>query len=441
MKLTLALVALALQLGAPESSAPTADPQHFRYQRNLALATSSAGQACTLLDAPVFAHAASAGASDLRLFATTASGSLQEQPFNLSESEAQPADVETAAIRNLGMRNNDIVFDLVMPQRAYTEVDLNLDAQNFIALATVTAPSRQGPATTLGTFTLFDLTRQHLGRSTALALQESTFPLLHITLHLTGLDGHPLAAVTPSIVRAAQVPPSREAQTLYTTVAATQSVASKGRQTVAIVHVPAHVPIERIAFTLDPAFRKNFFREVAISATPDQPTSTAEQPSMAETVAGELSRVHVATNATAPAINTQQLTVDAALGASLDTGSTVTVAIANGDDPPLPIHTIELQMRRRTLCFDAAPETTYALLYGDATLHPPVYDYARLFQPSSSPILATLGPEQLNPRFIGRADERPYTERHPEFLWIGLIFIVAVLGATAVQTIKRQGRE
>ncbi len=98
-------------------------------------------------------------------------------------------------------------------------------------------------------------------------------------------------------------------------------------------------------------------------------------------------------------------------------------------------------MRRRTLCFDAAPSTTYTLLYGDAALHPPVYDYARLFQPSATPALATLGPEQFNPRFIARADERPYTERHPEFLWIGLIAIVAGLGATAVQTIKRQGRE
>ncbi|MES2392439.1 MAG: hypothetical protein V4555_12420, partial [Acidobacteriota bacterium] len=201
MKLTLTLAALLLQLGAAQSSAPTADPQHLHYQRTITLAPASTGQACTLLDAAVFAHAASAAANDLRLFASSSNSAPIEQPFNVSESEAQPADVETAEIRNLGLRNNDIVFDLVMPQRAYTEVDLHLDAQNFIALATVTAPAQQGPPTTLGSFTLFDLTRQHLARSTALPLQESTFPLLHVTLHLTSLDGHPLPALSPSIVR------------------------------------------------------------------------------------------------------------------------------------------------------------------------------------------------------------------------------------------------
>jgi hypothetical protein len=437
-------VALVFQVGLAESSGPAADPAHLRYERDLALPADASGQACALLDASVFAHAASAGANDVRLFASARGAAATEQPFNLSESEAQPADVETAQVRNLGVRKGDVVFDLVMPQRPYTEVDLNLDAQNFVAVATVTAPASDGQPTSLGTFTLFDLTRQRLARSTTLPLQEATFPLLHVVLHVTSLDGRAVPGLAASMVRGANVPPSREAQTLYTNVASVGSFVERNRQTIATLHVPAHVPIERVAFVLTPSFTGNFYREVAISAAPGAPASPSTDFSpTAENVAGAISRVHLAepANPSAPSVHTEQLTVDAALGVSLDAGSTVTVTIANGDDPPLPLESIALQMRRRTLCFHAAASDTYTLLYGDAALHPPVYDYARLFQPVAAPVVAALGPEQLNPRFIARADERPYTERHPELLWIGLFAIVAALGASAVQTVKRQGKE
>ena len=91
---------------------------------------------------------------------------LRERLVPLRDREAQPVDVETAAVRNLGLRGGDIVFDLEMPRRAYSEVNLDLAAKNFIATAQVSgSDGRRAPATSLGSFVLFDLSRLLSSRS------------------------------------------------------------------------------------------------------------------------------------------------------------------------------------------------------------------------------------------------------------------------------------
>jgi hypothetical protein len=117
----------------------------------------------------------------------------------------------------------------------------------------------------------------------------------------------------------------------------------------------------------------------------------------------------------------------------------VTIAVANGNDAPLPIRAVKLEMRQRRICFAAVAGTAYTLRYGDEALRAPVYDYARLFDGAAKSQTAALGAERLNASFVARADTRPYSERHPELLWIGLIAVVAVLGVTAVNSMKHKG--
>ena len=181
----------------------TADPHYFRYQRTLTL-PSGPGQACVVIDAPVFAHAAPS-LKDLRLYQDT-----REVPYAITLSEPTQPDTATARVLNLGSRNGSIVFDLEMPSRPYTEVLLNLDAQDYIATATVTGiASPRAAGTSLGEFTLFDLTSQHLSHSTTLHLQESTFPYLHVILTASRAPGTRTFKPTPQIVTGATVPPSR----------------------------------------------------------------------------------------------------------------------------------------------------------------------------------------------------------------------------------------
>jgi hypothetical protein len=41
-----------------------------------------------------------------------------------------------------------------------------------------------------------------------------------------------------------------------------------------------------------------------------------------------------------------------------------------------------------------------------------------------------LGPESANAGYVGRPDDRPWSERHPVVLWIAIV--AAVLGLSAI---------
>ena len=201
---------------------PVASPNHFRFERVMTVPKMSPGprQACAVLDAEVFAHS-SASLKDLRIFHDGV-----EVPYATTLSDTLQQESEDARVLNLGVRAGRIVFDLEMPHRAYTSVALDLAAKDFIATAEVSGKSSPSArdATTLGTFTLFDLTAQRLSHSTSLSLQESSFAFLHIELAIRSAPGGTTNAAglrDPEIVRSANVPPSREAQTVYTTVAQT----------------------------------------------------------------------------------------------------------------------------------------------------------------------------------------------------------------------------
>jgi hypothetical protein len=426
-----AAATLLWQAANPGVSHTVADTQHLKYARALTVGAGGAGVACAVLDAAVFAHAASRSGDDLRVFGAGADGVAVEIPFALTESEAQPVDVATATVENLGMRGGDVVFDLVMPLRVYSEVDLQLGAKDFVATAKVSGTDAQrGPSTSLGSFALFDLTQQRLSRSTALPLQESSFARLHVELHVMNAAGGAYVGLTPAIVEGATVPASREAQTLYSVVG-TADVTQQGASTVARIEMPAHVPVERVSFVLDPAFKRDFLREVTVGAGKGE---------MLESVDGEIERVTRARVSGEPEIRQAKLSVDAVMGSNLREPATYVVTVKNGDDQPLAIKAVELEMRQRRVCFDAKAGSAYTLRYGDVALHAPVYDFARLYADETKPLAASMGAETVNAEFVAREDSRPYTERHPEVLWIALLAVVAALGATALHGVKHKGR-
>ncbi len=94
-------------------------------------------------------------------------------------------------------------------------------------------------------------------------------------------------------------------------------------------------------------------------------------------------------------------------------------------------------MLQRDFCFEAATGAHYTLYYGDPALSSPRYDYARLFAKRADAVEATAGPEQPNPAYQPRPDERPFTEKHPALLWAVLIAVIALLGAIALRAGRR----
>jgi Protein of unknown function (DUF3999) len=407
-----------------------ADPQFFRYQRAIT-PPAGAGSTCVTIDPRIFPHAAPS-LKDLRIYQISPGGQSREVPFAVTLSESVQQDSEPARLMNLGMRGPTIVFDLAMPARPYTEVALDLDGKDFLATATVSGRYEPNAAasTSLGEFTLFDLTSQHLSRSTTLRLQESSFPYLHVELNASPVPGNRAFALTPAMVRGATVPPSRESQSLYTTAAETIVITQRGRETVATFNLPERVPIERVSFALAPDFKSNFSRDVRITGRP-----TGNPAPSAETITGTIMRVHL--TQAGREIRQQQLSIPAILGSNLQSPAIVEVAIQNGDDAPLPITSVRLEMRERKLCFDAPATGPFTLFYGDATLTAPQYDYSRLFSPATPIRIAQLGPELPNPTYHPRPDSRPLTERYPDLLWIVLLIVICALGVVAIHSSKR----
>jgi hypothetical protein len=241
------------------------------------------------------------------------------------------------------------------------------------------------------------------------------------------------------MVAGAEVPPSREAETVYSVVAETSAVATVGRESRATFEIPARVPVERVAFVLAPGFKGNFSRDVRVTALAEKAGEDDRAP-LAETLSGTILRVH--TTEAGREIRTEELGVPATLGANLQSGAKVEVAIENGDDQPLPIAAVRLEMREREVCLDAAAAGgAVALYYGDSRLAAPVYDYDRVFAPSDKALVAELGPETLNPGYRAPAEEeRPFTERHPEVLWIALLAVMCALGVVALRSARNVGR-
>ena len=432
--------------GQASDQAPVAKPEHLRYMRTLKTAA-AVGEACAMLDAQIFPHAAPS-LNDLRIF--PARPGEHEVPYAITMSEAVTEETQSARVLNLGTEGDRVAFDLEMPPRAYTSVSLELDpsVHDFIATATVTGTQAAGArdGRSLGTFTLFDLESQRLSRDTTLPLQESTFRFLHVVLSVSPAPGghSAIAKFGPALVQGAQVPPSRQSQILYTPLAEIRSISTVGRESRATFQVPVRVPVERVTFVLSTGFSGNFSRDVRITATTDPPPKDEAgedtRQSYPEQLNGNILRVHA--NEAGREIRTEQLSIPAILGANLQRGAKVEVAVENGDDQPLPIAAVRLEMRQRKICFDAgaAAAGTLSLYYGDDRLKAPVYDYARLFSAARNSIAAELGPEQTNPAYQAPADTRSFTDRHPEVLWIALIVVICVLGAVAVRASKNVGR-
>jgi hypothetical protein len=393
------------------------EQQHFRYERNIKDLPAQQKQTCVALDVTTFARA-SAGLADLRLYRDG-----QETPYALRVDEPVSTALANIAPLNLGQSNGKVVFDAEMPSGSYSTLQLDLQGKEFIASVDVSGSKTQdaGGETQLGTYTVFDLTGQKLGRSMTLHLPISDLRYLHFRIE---------GPVEPEDVTGLSIErePLQPAQ--YLTVAASKAVLRQGRESVAEFTVSANVPVERIEF-VPVASSLNFNRSVSIQIA--EIRNGRSLPDV-RNYDGEIRRVHGVHSGRR--IDDEQLTID--VGSTTMPATTGwTVKIHNGDDLPLPLSTVRLQMRKRSLCFDAIPGTDYTLYYGDPVLSAPQYDYASLFQPDKDAAQATLGPEQINPQFKPRPDERPFTERHPALLWIALVIVVLALGGIALRSARR----
>lgn len=111
------------------------------------------------------------------------------------------------------------------------------------------------------------------------------------------------------------------------------------------------------------------------------------------------------------------------------------VEIVNASDQPLPNVHLELTGLPRDLTFPVESGHSYRLLYGNQKAASPQYDFGRVFgRPEKKVlVLAQLGAEELTTNY---ADPRPFTERHPNLLWLALAIAVVLLGYAALRALR-----
>ena len=415
MKPVANLLLLAVVATSPEI-------RYFHFERPVENLPAQPGQTCLVVDASLFAHAAG-GLADLRLYRDGT-----ETPYVIQV--AAPVEAAQRAIEplNKGVSGGETVFDAELPDGRYSDVELAVTAHDFIATVQVSGSQAQagGAETRLGSYTIFDLTKQRLGRSTVLHLPESDFKFLHFRI---------AGPLTPDNITGLSIEKLPASQPRYVVVAETAHVEQKPHASILTFTVPAHVPVDRVVFApgAQPAL---FSRDVKIEIEPVQQAPATDAPRYPQTVtgSGNLLRLHTVQNG--HRIDEEHLVIDAPQ-AFFDTPARWTITIDNGDDAPLKVNAVKLQMLERDLCFEASGTGTATLYYGDAALSAPRYDYATLFTRQPDAAKATSGPEQANPAFVPRPDERPFTEKHPALLWVALVLVIALLGAIALGSVKR----
>lgn len=400
----------------------TPNLHYFRYERPVLNTPAQHQQACLTLDTATFTHSGPQ-LSSLRLYHGD-----KEIPYALNYAAPVESSPEPLTPLNAGLRGRVTTFDIAMPEGVYSNLDLGIAAKNFIATVHVSGSQNRTDArpTQLGSYTIFDFTRQKLGRSTVLHLPQSDFRYLHFRI-----DG-PIQPDQITGITTGRLP---QGQPRYITVAASSTIRQKGRDSLIEFTIPANIPVDRIDFA--PGKQPvNFSRDVTVTVKPDaaRPPIDGQEPSLPAISSGNILRIHSTQNG--HKIDEEDLAVPTP-NFSSDTATHWTVAIHNQDDAPLMLQSVSLQMIARDLCFNAEPGETYALYYGDSALNPPHYDYAQLFTPDKNAARAALGAEQQNPHYQARPDTRPFTEKHPALLWVVLIAAILVLAAIALRASRQ----
>jgi hypothetical protein len=89
-------------------------------------------------------------------------------------------------------------------------------------------------------------------------------------------------------------------------------------------------------------------------------------------------------------------------------------------------------MPLRFVLFHPTANRSYRLIYGNLRANAPQYDLARTLEipPFEAMFRANLGPAEPTSNYV---DPRPFTERHPNLLWIALGLAVILLGYAALR--------
>jgi Protein of unknown function (DUF3999) len=407
-----ASLGLAVVLVAPSTPEPSIS--YFTNVREVRIAQPGS-QNYFVVDEETWNHARS-DLADLRIY----DGESQVQ-YALSEQRGGTSSQEVSTkVLNLGSVGGHTEFDLDLSELNagqigdYDRIRLSLDGKDYVVSASIEGSNDLGAksATQLPAATLYDFTREELGSNPVLKPPASTFRYLHVKLS---------GGILPAQVKGASVYNLQETKAVWTSVGSCSAPSQLARATVFNCNAPAHVPVDRVRFQVDPK-QLNFKRAVALSDASNRYNGT-----------GEVTRVRM--NRGGTTVVSEEM--DVPLGGR---GSGhLKIMVDNGDNPPLAITGVQLLSVERRIYFDPQGRSLLRLYYGDDKLLSPVYDYARFFKADPTAAKAELAPGSRNPAYRGRPDDRPWSERHNAVIWLAMLLAVLILAALAIRGLTAKG--
>ena len=405
-------VAIGLVLAA---SAPA-----FHYERPVQLAAGDAAETCVALPADLLSHAAP-WLQDLRVMANG-----HEVAYMVRTSDDGASVVaRPGRILNLGRRNGEISFDVEVTEPVYQRVVLRVDRSQFSVLVRIRGTQRVGePGVALGEFAYSSNAEENAPQQRVITLPESSFRYLHFEIRTLALE-----PLMPRDIAGVDVMTPTAEPARYAAVASAGGPQQKARETVYEFAVPANVPVDRLTFASDRADAV-FSRTADLERYRPDAADKARREMPVQSEGISLVQLPPGSRETKPRPNPA---IPLALGAA-PFASTVRLTIQNGDDTPLALHDLKLEMRQREVCFLRHPDTSYVLRYGDPAVGPAQYDLSPIAAARKDASESRLGPERaLAP---GEAGLRPFTERHPGLLWAALVLVVGTLGFVALRSAR-----
>jgi hypothetical protein len=392
----------------------------FHYERPVQLSAATAPETCAVLPLDLLEHAAPM-LQDLRVIAGDREIAYQVRTSSdVAEQVARPEQ-----ILNLGQRNGAISFDVEMTEPLYSRVLLKMARSHFSALVHVTGIDHPGDAgVAFPEIPYSSDTPEDEPQIKRITLPESNFHYLHFEIQTLALE-----PLTPQDIAGVDVLTRSTEPPRYMQVSAAKAAEQKPHETVYEFAVPANGPVERLILASDDP-------DAVFSRTADLERWKGDAPATEEARRSEApvqsEGITLAHSPPARGEAASGSTIDLGLGA-VPYVSTVLLTIQNGDDAPLALHGLTLEMRERQICFLRKANTSYTLRYGDPALGPPQYDLSPIEAAATNASVSTLGGERA---LAPQPASRPFTERHPVLLWVALILVVGTLGFVALRSAR-----
>jgi hypothetical protein len=415
------LIAFVLLLLTFSSAAADFSQRDWRYVKDIILPSGLQPEGLVELvpDSEVFASAAQ-GLADLRII----SNENEEIPYKLEISQEERERTSfSVSLRDKGYvpGSYDIfTADLGRAGILHNEIEFRTPATDFRRMATVETSHDEATWMKIAEQTVYAFTVRERGfttRDTSIRYPESTARYLRVKI---ADDGEGSLEVTSATVFFVKETAARE---IFWPSSILGTSRDTGQRTtnVEVDLGTSGLPSHRLAINVSDI---NFHREVTLQASSDR-GSWATIMRRAEIYAFDTPKfVGKSLVITYPEITSRYLRL----------------VIHDEDSPPLTVQEVDVWGLWRRLVFDADPQQSYQLYYGNVKAQRPSYDIERIF-----PYLATeelpeakLGSQTINPHFV--EEKPPVSERSP-WLFPTVAAVAAIVVALLLFVIFRQVRK